>query len=316
MTLVRLVTGFLVAAIGTGIVAAVDPQELPALAYPFAFAVLCGLIAGSWWAVVAAPVAVWTGIWAIDATDCPDCGGGGEPLPAAAQAIAVVLATVVFAALGALGAGASKLARRHKPRRFIRTDTASARLVMVAGPAVLAVVGLGLLAARERSMEARNGPVLFEQGDKRYRAGPEWDGDGRRGSLSQAEIEDFDRFPLYWLGPSFEGYNLVTVQDSGWGVYFIYGDCGPAPCSPPVSVLVQDACGFPLQPAGAAGNLRALPGGAVSAAPGEGTMVWTGRAALQVRALTGEQVTSALAALQPVPGGRPPGPPAPDPCAA
>ena len=57
----------------------------------------------------------------------------------------------------------------------------------------------------------------------------------------------FDRFPVYWLGDEFEGYELTHVEAEDWSTaaVLIYGTCEPSGydggCAPPVQV--QD---FPL----------------------------------------------------------------------
>lgn len=67
----------------------------------------------------------------------------------------------------------------------------------------------------------------------------------------------FDRFPLYWLGESFEGHELAAIEgvgESGPGVVLIYGECTPdgglePSCAPPVQVQIFPLCyhlDFPL----------------------------------------------------------------------
>ena len=313
MLLSRLASGFFLAALGIGITVARAPGDGVEVMLVLLMAAACGLVAGSWWSLPLVPVAAWLAIGAVSATDCPDCGGGGEPLPGGVQAIVVLVITVALAAAAAVGVAIGRFAGFALSRSAPATLTAPPPLLLVAVPGLLALVGVVLLVHRDRTLSDRNGDVLFATGDVRYRAGPAWDGSARR-SLSQSEVERFDRFHLAWLGPSFAGYNLTSVIDGGYpGVAFIYGTCGPAPCPVPLSVLVNDACGFPLQPGGASPQeLVTLPSGATARA--DGTLVWTGRIVAQVHAVDPSLLASAAAALVPIRTGSL-GPPAADPCA-
>lgn len=88
-------------------------------------------------------------------------------------------------------------------------------------------------------------------------AGPVWTGKGGQG-VSQQEIEAFDRYPLFWLGTEYAGFNLRAIipvrYDAPPGVpafygndsvSFVYGDCESADeqgCELPLSVIVQPIC--------------------------------------------------------------------------
>ena len=60
----------------------------------------------------------------------------------------------------------------------------------------------------------------------------------------------FERFPLYWVGESFEGFDLVHVDGldrPGDFVSFIYGECTPhdgeqPSCIPPLQIQVFPLC--------------------------------------------------------------------------
>lgn len=93
---------------------------------------------------------------------------------------------------------------------------------------------------------------------KRYRPGPAWDGRGK-GPMTQADVESFGDYPLFWLGDSFAGYNLQWVgrvqydappdipNARPWdAVTFIYGTCTPSDgqtrCAAPITVHVRPGC--------------------------------------------------------------------------
>ena len=75
------------------------------------------------------------------------------------------------------------------------------------------------------------------------------------------DARQFNEFPLYWLGESYDGLPLtriiryrydpeppipaVTAEDS---VAFIYGTCTPSPesgCAPPLQIIVEPYCTRP-----------------------------------------------------------------------
>jgi len=86
-------------------------------------------------------------------------------------------------------------------------------------------------------------------GESKKLQGPEWTGQGAQG-ISQAEAERFQGFALYWLGPSFAGYNLQAILSTGDEVIFIYGSCtrprgSDGGCSLPLQVHAEPACSVP-----------------------------------------------------------------------
>ncbi|HLF76750.1 MAG TPA: hypothetical protein VJB57_04600 [Dehalococcoidia bacterium] len=76
--------------------------------------------------------------------------------------------------------------------------------------------------------------------------GDPWTGKGRQG-LSKSQAERFASYPLYWLGPSYGGFNLQAILDAPSDVTFIYGGCrlrsGPEPsCPVPLALHLQPVC--------------------------------------------------------------------------
>jgi hypothetical protein len=61
---------------------------------------------------------------------------------------------------------------------------------------------------------------------------------------------EFERFPLYWVGESFEGFDLVHVdglEHPAQFVTFVYGECTPTggdepSCVPPFQIQVFPLC--------------------------------------------------------------------------
>lgn len=114
-------------------------------------------------------------------------------------------------------------------------------------------------------------PMSPEERARRFQAGPLWDGKGK-GSMTQADLDSFGDYPLFWLGETFGGFNLYAVNHIKYArsypvllgggpntpptpvnlppehdeVTFTYGDCTPPPgasaCSPPVSIIVEPGC--------------------------------------------------------------------------
>ena len=87
------------------------------------------------------------------------------------------------------------------------------------------------------------------EGESKKLPGPEWTGQGAQG-ISQAEAERFEGYALYWLGPSFAGYNLQAILSVGDEVIFVYGTCtiprgSDGGCALPLEVHVEPACKIP-----------------------------------------------------------------------
>lgn len=73
---------------------------------------------------------------------------------------------------------------------------------------------------------------------------------GPRSHPDLAAARNFTAFPLYWVGPRFEKWDLVTVQGLQAPrafVSFIYGECTPSggeqpSCAPPFEIQVSRLC--------------------------------------------------------------------------
>src|ERR671911_1668605 len=53
--------------------------------------------------------------------------------------------------------------------------------------------------------------MTAEEKAERFRPGRPWDGVGQ-GGLSERALEEFADYPAFWLGASFEGYNLQSAR--------------------------------------------------------------------------------------------------------
>lgn len=153
--------------------------------------------------------------------------------------------------------------------------------------------------------------------------------DGRRASaifnsrhsdLDPAGARSFSRFPLYWLGDSFERLPLkaITQRDEPLGrgekvradyVGFIYGDCaasGENGCPPPLEIQVWPACvrslaDYTLTPAGEPlahepTMVRGVPGAFFE--NGLRLELYTGNATVVIFGLDRAQIQRAAAALR------------------
>jgi hypothetical protein len=89
--------------------------------------------------------------------------------------------------------------------------------------------------------------------------------------------QKFTRHPLYWVGESFEGWDLEHV-DIGTGEFstFIYGTCDPPPgidggCPPPLQIQIQPLCAHlevvALAPIWKRRQVRGAPVGTIDGAP-------------------------------------------------
>jgi hypothetical protein len=83
----------------------------------------------------------------------------------------------------------------------------------------------------------------------------------------------FDRFPLYWVGPRFEKWDLNTVDGLDYPtqiVSFIYGECTPQgedepSCTLPFEIQVSPDCVGPINWNGR--RIRGAPVGTIDSAP-------------------------------------------------
>ncbi len=101
----------------------------------------------------------------------------------------------------------------------------------------------------------------------------------RQSGMQNTEIEQFDAFPLFWLGDEFEGLPLNFVRDERrpdrvpgikmHSVTMVYGDCRPqgsaSSCPAPLQITVHGFCG-PTLAAGVARPDASLRDAAVAGA--------------------------------------------------
>jgi hypothetical protein len=101
---------------------------------------------------------------------------------------------------------------------------------------------------------------------------------GLGGSSDIRAAEEFDEFPLYWLGAEFEGMDLTHVGFHGPGgfVTLVYGSCTPVgtdepSCSPPLQIQVSPLCknleAVARAPIWRRRSMRGAPVGAIDSAP-------------------------------------------------
>ena len=186
-------------------------------------------------------------------------------------------------------------------------------VLLGAGFAIALTVGLvltgGETAADERVAKPRVDDALPQstmspaERAAWFQPGEPWSGDGDTDSLSEQELSSFSAYPLFWLGPSYDGYNLQWVghvkYDAPKGVpssrgsdvvTLVYGDCTPVEganrCASPITVHVRPVCHIvPEMVAEMAkdGPLRTGEGGAITQDFRDGhTMTWTGDVAIEV----------------------------------
>jgi hypothetical protein len=190
-----------------------------------------GWIAGWRTACAAVPAGAWLMLRTYWATDCADCGGGGEESSGALLEFA--FATGLFAAFGVLGGLAGLLALRGK----LPASSASITLAIL----VLAAVFVVLLTVRAFRSASANGEIVFERAGVRFREGHAVSDPAHAVTSATSGLKG--EAPL-WLGESVGKFNLSTVQGNPLLV-LVYGRCGPAPCSSPVTVMHRWSCGTP-----------------------------------------------------------------------
>jgi hypothetical protein len=190
-----------------------------------------GLIAG--WRIgwIAVPAAVWFMLAVYNATDCPDCGGGGEEVgPPFAW---IVTLTIVFA-LAALTGGLGGLL-------FSRGRLPVSKGTLVVGSVLLLAAFGALVLIRQRANADANGSVVFERDGIRYRTGAKLDDPSRTVAGAAASLQSE---AAVWLGDRVGEFSLTAVQ-SAPDLLLAYGKCGPAPCTAPVQVITRRFCGTP-----------------------------------------------------------------------
>ena len=134
---------------------------------------------------------------------------------------------------------------------------------------------------------------------ERFKPGRPWDGVGQ-GGLSELSLEEFRDYPVFWFGPSVEGFNLQSVRHVKYSappgargqdrLTLIYGDCVPADgasrCAVPAQLHVQPVCSVlpeSVAEGARAGALQTLPGGARLQRFADGhVVIWTGDVMLDI----------------------------------
>ena len=123
--------------------------------------------------------------------------------------------------------------------------------------------------------------------------GDAWDGSGK-GNLTESQARAFTALDIYWLGPSYAGFNLQRIsyiQQSN-EVSLIYGSCRMPPCPIPLSINLRSVCFVRPEQALEGGYrgqaLQTVRGGALmleSRGAGQGTILWTGDSFVSVNTL-------------------------------
>lgn len=222
-------------------------SEKQALPLGVAIFLLAGAVAGPRSAWVAIPVGGWLMIATYTATDCADCGGGGEEV--APPLLVYAGMTLALAALGLAGSGISAFARVPLPSR---TVLLSCLVVLFA-----AFISLALL----RSIRSANvnGDIVFERDGVRFRSGEPVGNPARAIDLAAAGLSG--EAPV-WLGETVGSFNLAAVQNAP-ELFVVYGACGPAPCTPPITVMHRWTCSTPPEVKFARSPVETRPDGAV-----------------------------------------------------
>lgn len=267
----------------------------PSTVVPFlVIAFLGGAVIGSRWAALLVP-AVGLLPPTLESWFAPPEGTNYSELTAAGT-ILVALVMLAFVGLVAwagfvTGRLVSALLDRWRTRPAAAApslaDAGHEAALLLGGVAASAVVAVGafyVVSNPPRWLDA----ATPDRWPKQFYTGEPWDGRGQGASMSQAEIEAFDDFPLFWLGPSYDGYHLQEAIDLSARVVFVYGTCPRFPanisCSSPLVVHVLQCSYNPYSPLHrASGPPEELPDGVVVQPQFEGSAaVWTGGVQLQV----------------------------------
>lgn len=88
--------------------------------------------------------------------------------------------------------------------------------------------------------------------DHKLLLGRPWNGKStQKGRWTQSQAEAFTLLPLYWLGPSYAGYNLTDIHRTGaQSVFFTYDNCRAGSsgwfddtgCNLPLTLQVHASC--------------------------------------------------------------------------
>jgi hypothetical protein len=119
------------------------------------------------------------------------------------------------------------------------------------------------------------------------------------GDVDTDSARAFDAYPLYWLGPRFEKWDLVHVDLRRDGMStFVYGECTPhgtdePSCVPPLEIQIQPLCAHlaavARDSAWKTRRIRGAPVGTIDSAP----VLFS--AGAQVKVYRGEGTDAALA---------------------
>jgi hypothetical protein len=101
---------------------------------------------------------------------------------------------------------------------------------------------------------------------------------------------DFDRYPLYWVGERFEGWDLTAVSLDRSNVTFIYGNCvlelpADGGCSPTLQIQIWPRC-VTLEAAESGLEVRGAP---LNYSYGGEPLLYTDR--VEIRVFTGHGAT-------------------------
>jgi hypothetical protein len=116
------------------------------------------------------------------------------------------------------------------------------------------------------------------------------------------DMREFEGFPVYWLGESFQGLPVVAVQridypgafpgkpydDPRNEVAFLYGDCTIAPgessCPVPLSIATRPYCEVPPEVVAQVrtGSLEEIRGAMVQRMGGSQVQVWTSNVSISI----------------------------------
>ena len=165
---------------------------------------------------------------------------------------------------------------------------------------VLFGAAFGVLAAIRQSENATvRGEVVYEAHGIRYQSGRPYDGAGS--SIDQAARESLRGEPPVWVGLRAGPFELSSIQWAPDMVLLVYGACGPAPCSPPVTLTMKWHCGAPpevtnaLSPPVTRDGVVFVDEPIGDSAPGAKNVVWTGRLQVTIYALPGFFETGQIA---------------------
>ncbi len=268
-----------------------------------------GMMAGSLWGVVAAPLGLLI-VPALLPAECPGCQGS-EPLPVIVTALIVAFGVVVPAVIGALGGVyVARVLARVTPWR--RGQTTAVAILTVLG--VLAGVSLlGFRAAREAHAGAIRGTAeararLAPTYGTNVWTGRKWDGRGDNGDVSMSEdaAARFTAYDLFWLGPSFGELNLDDIRLPGPArppeppsqVALFYGACR-TPCGIPLQIQLAPICAVAESPFIDGELTETTRGGGVVRRFSDRLAIWTGGSMVHIRApeVVWDDVIAALVGL-------------------